>query len=288
MANIIMETNILSRLSPLMGHMCRASRLPEKSMFSVLTSIASSTVAKSSLAEFYKKGEVTEREVVLTVIVSTFPTVLGASLIKVRAPIAIVFLGPVLGTIYVLLNMLSAFVQTAAALVYSRITGVPTSCPPGDPREKVAFDRQVVRRGARNSLPTLKRILPIVVVTLLLLEGLVRFGLLEVIAQIFNPALHLMGLPGEAIAPIMAHLSHSSAGYAAVASLLDSGLITGKQALITLLIGSAAVITMIYLRYSISIYVGLFGKFGAKVAGIAYLSSMAARGFTIMLVFLLL
>ncbi len=97
----------------------------------------------------------------------------------------------------------------------------------------------------------------------------------------------MLGLPGECIAPLVMQFVHFSAGYAAVAALLDTDAITDKQAILTLLVGSMAVITMIYLRYSLSMYLTLFGRFGAKIALIGYLSSMTAKVVTIFLVMML-
>ena len=57
---------------------------------------------------------------------------------------------------------------------------------------------------------------------------------------------------------------------------------------ITLLVGSMAVITMIYIRYSIPTYISLFGRFGVKIAAISYLASMASKTVTIILVLLLI
>jgi hypothetical protein len=44
------------------------------------------------------------------------------------------------------------------------------------------------------------------------------------------------------------------------------------------------VITMIYVKYSFSMYVSLFGKFGVTITAIHYASSMIAKIITILLV----
>ena len=44
------------------------------------------------------------------------------------------------------------------------------------------------------------------------------------------------------------------------------------------------IITLVYLKYSLSMYLSLFGKFGMKITAINYLSSMIAKVVMILLV----
>ena len=67
-------------------------------------------------------------------------------------------------------------------------------------------------------------------------------------------------------------------------TLLLEGVVTEKQAILTLLVGSMVVITMIYVKYSFSMYVSLFGKFGVTITAINYLSSVIAKIITILVV----
>ncbi len=287
-ANILMETNILAVLKRPMRSLCRVSNLPESCMISVLTCLVSPIAGKSALSEFYRKGEVGETETVLTVLMSTFPVVLGESLFRVQAPIAIVLLGPVVGTLYVMLNLFSSFLQSFSALLYSKLMRSPARPPDREvPAGRLEMNREIAVKGLRSSLPVLKRMLPIVIATMIVMDILMRFGMMESMKAIFDPLLQMLGLPGECIAPLVMQFIHFSAGYAAVAALLDADAITDKQAILTLLVGSMAVITMIYLRYSLSMYLTLFGRFGAKIALIGYLSSMTAKVVTIFLVMML-
>ncbi|MEA1943800.1 MAG: nucleoside recognition protein, partial [Euryarchaeota archaeon] len=100
----------------------------------------------------------------------------------------------------------------------------------------------------------------------------------------FSPILNLLGLPGDVIYALIAQFLHFSAGYAAIHTLLLEGVVTEKQAILTLLIGSMVVITMIYVKYSLSMYVSLFGRLGFTITAIHYLSSMIAKIITILVV----
>ncbi|HNI41640.1 MAG TPA: hypothetical protein PK272_03125 [Methanoregulaceae archaeon] len=52
---------------------------------------------------------------------STFPIVLGESLFRVHLPVAVVLLGPVIGTMHLLLNLFASDLQTLGAILYTRL-----------------------------------------------------------------------------------------------------------------------------------------------------------------------
>jgi hypothetical protein len=306
-ANIAMEANLLAGLARPIGLLSRSSNLPQCCTFSILTCMISPAAGKSALSEFYRRGEVGKTETLLSILISTFPVVLGESLFRVQAPIAIVLLGPVVGGTYVLLNLFSSFIQSFSALLYSRLrmrptrTGTPAPATTintiggGDladeseeKRKSFMLDREAAMRGFQKSIPALKKTIPMVVATMVLMDLLMRHGAIESLSVFFNPVLRALGLPGECIAPLAMQFVHFSAGYASVAALMEAGAITSKQAIITLIVGSMAVITMIYVKYSLSMYLALFGRFGARLALVSYLFSMTAKVATILLALMLL
>ncbi len=309
-ANIAMEANLLAGLARPVGLLSRSSNLPECCMVSIFTCMISPAAGKSALSEFYRRGEVGKTETFLTILISTFPVVLGESLFRVQAPIAVVLLGPVVGGTYVLLNLFSSFVQSFSALLYSRLrmrptvsTGAGTSAAATtintnngveaadeseEKRKCFRLDRETAMAGFRKSIPALRKTIPMVVATMVLMDLLMRHGAIESLSALFDPVLRALGLPGECIAPLAMQFVHFSAGYASVAALMEAGAITSKQAVITLLVGSMAVITMIYAKYSLSMYLALFGKFGARLALASYLFSMTAKVVTIFLALILL
>jgi hypothetical protein len=289
LASVMVEMNILASLSAPLRWLCRASNLPECCMVSVLASTINATAGRSALAGFYRNGEAKETEIILSILISTFPIALGEYVFLVQAPISIALLGLKVGTAYVLLSLFSSFLQSFSALVYSRITRPSQTCSIGrQDATKLKINGGTVRKGVSNSVPTLMKVLPFLVGTMVFMDLLMRAGMLENMKLVFDPVLRVLGLPGECIAPLVMQFVHYSAGYAAIASLYSSQTITEKQALITLLVGSMAVITMIYIRYSMPTYLSLFGRFGAKIAAISYLSSIGAKGITILLAYFLI
>jgi hypothetical protein len=261
-ANIVLESNLMRRLFPITKPLCHATNLPKECIFSLFTSFLNPTAGKSALAGFYREGKIGDKETILTVIMCTFPIVVGESLFRVQAPIAFVLLGPTIGGIYISLNLFSSFLQSFAAFVYSK-SFLP---PQKEIRKKTEFNvkkadadadvngiKKNLKTALKKSSNTLKRVIPIMTITFLAIYFLFELDCMDYIRL-------------------------------SVAALLTKGAINAKQAIVTLLIGSMIVITLIYIRYSFSMYVSLFGKFGVKIAAINYMSSMIAKIITIFLV----
>ena len=289
-ANVVLESNLMRKLSPLIRPFCRASNLPKECVFSLFASFFNPTAGKSTLAGFYHEGKIGDKETILTVVMCTFPIVIGESLLRVQAPIALVLLGPFIGGIYISLNLFSSFLQTFAAFLYSKSRFPPQK----DVEEEINFDvnrtsqNQKLKTALKKSFTTLKKIIPIMVVAFLIVDLLSRFGLMHTISLFFDPVLRLLDLPGACITALIADLAHFSAGYAIVAALLTKGVITAKQAILTLLIGSMLIISVAYLKYTLSTNISLFGKLGVKITVVNYMSSMTSKLLMILLVLMLM
>lgn len=289
LANILAETGIFSRLSSFTGPLCRFSGLSDACVLSIVAMGVNATAGKSMLAEYYRDGKVTEREVIPVLIMGAFPVVLGESLFRVQLPTALVLLGPVVGGVYTGLNLFSSGIQALFALLYSRrfLAGSGRAPPPVPSAAALMLNREVVLAGCRKAVPTLRRVVPITLAALVAFSLLSATGVMDGIAAAFDPLLRAFGLPGESAAALVAQFLHFSAGYAIVASLLDGGVLTFETALVTLVIGSMVVITMIYVKYSVPLYLSLFGRFGVRISLATYAASMAAKVITVALVFLL-
>ncbi|TAJ44187.1 nucleoside recognition domain-containing protein [Methanofollis fontis] len=285
--SIITETGIAGRLRFLSRPISRLSGLSSPSSLSLVAMVANPTAGKSMLAGFYREGQIRREEVVPTLLMGTFPTVLGETLFRVHFPTAVVLLGPVIGGLYTLFNLFSTLIQTAGAIIWLRF--VVGSSEGGitdetNPAERIRIDRPTVRAGVMKAIPHLKRIIPVSVVATTVFFLLYAAGVVEAIALVFSPLLGLIGLPGESITAIVAQAMHFSAGYAVVGTMVTGGILTLEQALVTLIVGSMMVITMIYLKYSLPLYLSLFGVEGTGIAIKTYCASMGAKVLTIMVV----
>ena len=287
-ANVVLESNWIRKLSPLIRPFCRASNLPKECVFSLFASFFNPIAGKSTLAGFYREGKIGDKETILTVVMCTFPIVIGESLLRVQAPIALVLLGPFIGGIYICLNLFSSFLQTFAAFLYSKSRFPPQKDVEVEINAAITKTSQnqseQLKTALKKSFTTLKKIIPIMVIAFLVVDLLFKFEVMHYIILFFDPVLRILDLPGECITALIVDLAHFSAGYAIVAALLTKGVITAKQAILTLLIGSMLIITVTYLKYSISTNISLFGKLGVKITVINYMSSMISKFIIILLV----
>jgi hypothetical protein len=285
-ANLVLESTVLRKFSPLIRPFCRATNLPRECVFSLFASFFNPTAGKSTLASFYREGKIGDKETIVTVIMCTFPIVIGESLFRVHAPVSLVLLGPYVGGIYIFITLFSAFIQTIVALIISRYYFTPHK----EFKEEITIacneipPSQMMKTALEKSFIMLKKIIPVMIVAFLIIYLLFEFELMNAISVFFDPILGVLGLPGECITALIADLAHFTAGYTVVAALMTTGTITAKQAILTLLIGSMLLITLVYLKFSLSMYISLFGKLGVKITVISYLGSMLAKLFMIFLV----
>ncbi|WFN37332.1 nucleoside recognition protein [Methanomicrobium antiquum] len=296
--NILGETGLFKRLQKVSRPLCRISGLSEGAAISVLSMAVNSIAGKSMLAEYYREGKVKKEEIVPSLLIGTFPTVLGESLFRVQLPTAVILLGPVIGFTYTFFNFFSSFLQAFFAILYNHIVlhenGYIPKNETGDEKngnskdsdedksqEKSKKKRKITKKNIKNgfkkSIPGLKQIIPITISAMLVFYLLSLLGLMNIIAMVFDPLLNIIGLPGEATAALVAQFIHFSAGYTIVGSLIETGVLNMEQALVTLILGSMVVITMIYVKYSFPMYLALFGKDGLMITYKTYAISMAAK-----------
>jgi hypothetical protein len=292
LANILVETGILGRLNRLTRPLCRISGLSQASTTSILAIFINPTAGKAMYAGLYDDKKVEKGEIIPTLVMSTFPIVLGESLFRVHLPAAIVLLGPVIGTLHVLLNLFSSFLQTLGAILYTRLVlrkKIPSPfCETiQNPRTAISLSRCNIQEGLRKAWPQLIRIIPVTIIAVLVFTILTIYGFMDLIGTLFEPVLGVIGLPGESSTALVAQILRSYAGYAVVASLMSTGVLVVKTALMTLLVGSMMVITLIYLRYTLPLNISLFGKFGVKITAVSYTCSMTAKLVTLGLVILI-
>lgn len=292
--NILNETGLIKKFERISRPLSRISGLSYASSLSIVSMAINSTAGKSILAEYYREGKISQKEIVPSLLIGTFPTVLGESLLRVQFPTAIVLLGPVTGIIYTLLNLFSSFIQAAGAVIYSHMF-IDKNTESVDAKSIIQdadsglkkINCVTLKTGIKKSLPRLKKIIPITAAAIMIFYLLSLAGFMDMIASIFDPVLNLIGLPGESTAALVAQFMHFSAGYAIVGTLMETGVLNMEQALVTLVMGSMVVITMIYLKYSFPLYLSLFGKDGLIITCKTYAVSMLAKIITIVLVFVL-
>jgi hypothetical protein len=292
-AQIIAETGLLRRLTPLTYPLCRLSWLSEPAMTAVVSMMFSPTAGKSMLSALYRNRKIPREEIIPALLMGTFPVVLGESLFRIHLPTALILLGPLIGGLHILFSLSAGLLQTIYAIAYTRLRmksrgGHALHECRIEEHEFIHLNRFTVFTALQRSLPVLGRVLVATGGAFVLFFLLEAAGFIDVLGTLFDPVLQVVGLPGEASAALVAQFLHFSAGYAIVATMFAGGILDLGQALITLLLGSMLIITLIYVKYTGPLYLSLFGRYGITVTLVTYLSSMSAKIIILLLILFLL
>jgi len=238
--------NVLGRahLSPRMGA-------------AFVTAFASGTAALSMLMEFYREGRLTRRELVLSVLLNTFPSFF------LHLPTTFFLLLPLVGTaglLYLGLTLLAALVRLVAVLAASRVllprpTGVWEAAH--DTRNRSW--RQVIRETAGRFPARILRILMIVLPVYVIVIVVSDMGLFAWLRTVTAERFTSTFIPIEAFSVVLFSLvAEFTSGYAAAGAMLEAGALTVPQAALALLCGTILAAPIRALRHQLPYYMGIF------------------------------
>jgi hypothetical protein len=280
LANIIVEFGLANFLYRLIKPLIKISNLSGEVGMSAVIRTLSPSAGYSVLSEYYKKGKITEREIILTTMLTTFLFDLS-KLPKYYIPVAIPLLGYSLALKFILIKMGASFLQTLSAIIYGRIYFTPRVYE----EEEIEQDRDI-KRALKDSFGTIIKVVPSFLIAIFLASLLVKYGLLNIISGITAPMTRILGLPGEAVVIVATQLASLPAGYAMAGEFLRDNILTEKQALLTIIIGLIITAPRIFLQYSLPVTTSLFGsRLGIKI--VAYKIGAEILSLLVFLPFLL-
>jgi len=275
--------NIL-RLSPYFKHIgLPLSRLASISNLSaecstVLTMFfVNNWATLAMLSDFYRKKLVSEKEVIVTMLVGFLPKGVHVTLFFM-APIAIPVLGLSIGGAYVLMELSIYLAITVVGIGLGKLWLSPqaslrpqASVEFKESRYEVVGWLDKLKIALKESGTQFKKMVavfvPAVIVVLLLLD----FGLLDSITRTCETILHSIGLPPSSIVVIAASFMSQMAAIGAVGTLLASGLISPLHCLVLLFIAHFLHMGVGCIRLGLPMNVSLFGgSLGLKTTLITY------------------
>lgn len=128
-----------------------------------------------------------------------------------------------------------------------------------------------------DTLEPFKRILKIVIPSLLITIFLVNSGALGWLSQLASPLTHMLGLPSSSCLVIVSGLPSMMVGIATAGPLVINGGITPLEVVRTLVITSSIHSLYTVVRMSFPVNISLFGpKLGSMVTGVAGLMELTA------------
>lgn len=245
------------------------------SALSVVTCTFSTTAGYSMLSDGLNEKMISEREVIATTVISSFPSILS-HLSTFFIPVVIPILGLTTGAIYVCLVGFAGFLKTCFGILLARlwlndVKSVPPKSLLSATHDNAPIEdkRHALNKSAKSTYKMLKRIVPTMLITLFLVSVAVELNLFDSFSTIFEPLTNILGLESEVVLISATEIVNTYSGLILAGSLLDKGLITRKGVLIALLLGTVVSFSTRFVKHSLPLHVSLFGpKLGSRTVAV--------------------
>jgi hypothetical protein len=219
---------------------------------SALTCFVSPTAAYSILAQSWREGKISEKDVIAASFLNSFPSIFS-HLYSFFIPFVIPVLGWV-GVVYVSLRAAVALIKTVIGLILAKIWSS------GDNHAEFTYERRDLD-PFKSTIKTLKRMIPVMAVTFLTASYLSEIGVFDKFAELLN----FLPLNANAIAIAAMQLFDMRTAIVLTAGMLENGVIDFRWAVAGLLLGNIVTFSTRYVRHSLPLHVSLFGKLGVKI-----------------------
>ena len=269
------NAGLMKKFDRLIKPLSSKANISTLSALSVVTCTFSTTAGYSMLVDGLNEKMVSEREVIATTVISSFPSILS-HLFTYFIPVVIPILGLTTGAIYVCLVGLAAFLKTCFGIFLARLwlkDAKTFSSKPllsTNPDNALVEDKQhALNKSAKSTYKMLKRIVPTMFITLFLVSVAMELNLFDSFSAILEPLTNILGLESEVVLISATEIVNTYAGLIFAGSLLGEGLISTKGVLIALLLGNVVSFSARFVKHSLPLHVSLFGpKLGGKTVAI--------------------
>jgi hypothetical protein len=223
-------------------------------------------------------------ELIVAALINSFPSVVmhWRYLIPVYVPLLGVF-----GVIYFAILVGIGFLKTGIVMTAGRIL-FPAVQPPRAPERSAGTApslKEAVQASLRPTAKALRRILGIMIPTLVVVALLIEAGIFDAVAAYLEGASRLFPIPPEGLAIIAAKFGSYIAAASLASGLLAAGDMSGRDIVITLLVANLLTSLVTYLRWLGSFYVAIFGP--RRGTEIMLLSVALQDGLLLIAIFLL-
>lgn len=234
--------------------------LKDESSTAFVTAFASNLAANTLLAGYHKEGRITKREMTLTYLVNT-----GLPVFLVHLPTTFFIIAPLVktaGLIYLGICLTAAGLKSLLVLVYCRITLGNNPSRPAEPPEDREATSTTPSRSRGFVTIFRKRFTRIVLYTIpiyIIVFLLNHLGFFEYLRTGLAHALSLSFFPVESASVVIVTLAAEfTSGAAAAGALLDGGVLSVKQTVLALIIGTIAATPIRALRHQLPSQAGIF------------------------------
>ncbi len=250
LAGVLFSTPKFRRIVKSFERLAKTANL--KSGVPVAAFFADRYAALSILSEMRRRGVISDREVIVCTIVGTFPMSVRSALL-VMGPLALSSLGLRYGLTYILLEMGSKLLVTLIGVLAGRryLKGGVVS---------IKFQTSVkgsVAQSIRQFVRVAAILIPSVFAVLLLVDA----------------GLNRVPLDTSQLAIVSAGAGSTVAGIGVAGSLMAKGLVSGKDALLNLIIAQMLHRVVEGLRSSMPANISMFGPYlGSRLTAVTFLA----------------
>ena len=273
LANVAVAFGLVERIAGLSRLLTGPANLPDEVGTAILTTTASTTAGYSMLADLRESGYLDDRATLIAVVMNTFFG-FAQHVFTYYIPVLIPILGFPVGVLYVGSRALISLAITLVGILAGALLLSERNVDPDAQLDPDELDDEEQTPKARllaaweRTRPTLKRLIPRLVVVYTLVTLLVTQYDLTAVTGSADPLVGLVGLPSAAVPVIAVYTFDTTSGAAAIAPLLGD-VFTPRQAVATLLLGSIVSFAVSTFKRSIPFQYGIWGpEFGTKVIAV--------------------
>jgi len=270
LANVAVAFGLVEKIAGLSRLLTGPANLPDEVGTAILTTTASTTAGYSMLADLWESDYLDDRATLIAVVINTFFG-FAQHVFTYYIPVLIPILGLEVGVLYVSLRALIALAITlvgilaGALLLSGRNINEDVQLDPDALDDEEQTPKERLLAAWERTRPTLRRLVPRLVVVYTLVTLLVGRYDLTAITGSADPLVGLVGLPAAAVPVIAVYTLDTTSGAATIAPLLGE-VFTPRQAVATLLLGGIISFAVSTFKRSIPFQYGIWGpEFGTKV-----------------------
>lgn len=259
--NYILNTGIMFKLLNIIKPLNNLKINP-LSVYSISICFISPTVGYSTLAEGYKEGKITEKELIGTSLANSLPSVLSHT-INFFVPIVIPILG-LTGLYYILIRLGVSLIKSIIGMIYLKMVSKNMSDKLF--KNKKITKKQNILKSLKSVIKFSKRLIPTMFITMFIVLYLSKIGFFNTITIIISPITNILNLnPNVGILALTETINVQSAIVMA-GGFLNEGILSTKEILIGLILGNVVSLSSKYAKHSLPLHTSLFGpKLGLKI-----------------------
>jgi hypothetical protein len=283
-AEILIALRITDKIARVAYPITSFSHLPEESGASFMMAFISPQAADAMLVDYYHKGMIGRGELIIAALINSFPSVVmhWRYLIPVYVPLLGIF-----GLIYFVILMGIGLLKTGIIMMAGRLLlpGARASGASEKPTVPNLSLKEALSAAIRPSARTLRRILGIMIPTLVIVAFFIEAGVFDAVAAYLEGISRLFPIPPQGLAIIAAKFGSYIAAASIASALLAAGDMSGRDIVITLLVANLLTSITTYLRWLGSFYIAIFGP--RRGTEIMVISVVLQDGLLLIAIFLL-